>query len=514
VPPSISTYLAAEHTVSSVTTPTEAEAPRDAATLVVLREGRAGPEVLLTVRPQHLRFMGGATVFPGGAVASADLDPRWADASALSPERAAAQLGMERRDLALALFVCALREAFEEVGFIAGDGPTDRLRPEDAGDPQRFLERCLDFGIVLATDRLVAAGSWVTPLGSPVRFNARFFLTHGDPRWEPVPDPDEVESCHWVTPALALDDLGEGRALMAPPTIEMLQRLQAHSTITEMEAAVAGDALTGAGGVVSVRTSPLVHVVLAPNPSFMTGPGTNTYVVGTGPTVVIDPAVEDALYLDAVTAAAGEMSAILVTHRHPDHVGGVRALSGRTNAPVCAYGNEPAGGVDVRPLEDGEMIDVPGAPLRVLHTPGHAPDHVCFLQEGSASLFAGDNILGEGTAVIAPPEGDMDAYLSSLARLLDFHIDRIYPGHFRSLDGGREVIEGYLAHRAERERQIVSALDSGPRTAEDIVMDVYTDTPESLLPVAVQQVLAHLTSMERKGRVRSESPYWVIDVGD
>jgi glyoxylase-like metal-dependent hydrolase (beta-lactamase superfamily II) len=129
-------------------------------------------------------------------------------------------------------------------------------------------------------------------------------------------------------------------------------------------------------------------------------------------------------------------------------------------------------------------------------------------------LFAGDNILGEGTAVIAPPEGDMDVYLSSLERLLDFHIDRVYPGHFRPLDGGREVIEGYLAHRAERERQIVSALDSGPRTAEDIVMDVYTDTPESLLPVALQQVLAHLTSMERKGRVRSESPYWVLDVGD
>jgi glyoxylase-like metal-dependent hydrolase (beta-lactamase superfamily II) len=129
-------------------------------------------------------------------------------------------------------------------------------------------------------------------------------------------------------------------------------------------------------------------------------------------------------------------------------------------------------------------------------------------------LFAGDNILGEGTAVIAPPEGDMDVYLSSLYRLLEFHIDRVYPGHFRSLDGGREVIKGYLAHRAEREQQIVSALESGPRTADDIVMDVYADTPEPLRPVAVQQVLAHLASMERKGRVRSEGPYWVQEIGD
>jgi glyoxylase-like metal-dependent hydrolase (beta-lactamase superfamily II)/8-oxo-dGTP pyrophosphatase MutT (NUDIX family) len=495
-----------------MTAPNESEAPRDAATLVVLRQGRAGPEVLLTVRPQHLRFMGGATVFPGGAVAGADLDPRWSGASTLSAEEAAARLGTERRDLALGLFVCALREAFEEVGFIVGEGPTDELRPEDAEDPVRFLVRCLDSGVVLATDRLIAAGSWVTPLGSPVRFNARFFLTRARPGWEPVPDPGEVESCRWVTPARALDDLGKGRALMAPPTIEMLQRLQAHSTIAEMEAAVAGNPPTGAGGVVSVRTSPLVHVVLAPNPSFMTGPGTNTYVVGTGPTVVIDPAVEDEHYLDAVMAAAGELSAILVTHRHPDHVGGIQALSARTRAPVCAYGDEAAGGVDVRSLEDGELFDVPGAPLRVLHTPGHTPDHVCFLQEGSASLFAGDNILGEGTAVIAPPEGDMDVYLSSLTRLLDFDIDRIYPGHFRPLDGGREVIQGYLAHRAEREGQIVSALESGARTAEDIVMDIYADTPESLLPVAVQQVLAHLTSMQRKGRVRSESSYWVLEV--
>lgn len=494
--------------------PRDAGAPRDAATLVVLRETAAEPEVLLTVRPQHLRFMGGATVFPGGAVAPADLDPRWGDASALSSEAASARLGMERPDLALALFVCALREAFEEVGYIVGEGPTDRLRPKDAEEPGRFLERCLESGIVLATDTLIPAGSWVTPLGSPVRFNARFFLTRADPRWEPVPDPGEVDSCSWTTPARALDDLAAGRALMAPPTVEMLQRLRSHATIAEMEAAVAGDALTGSGAVVSVRTSPLVHVVVAPNPGLMTGPGTNTYVVGTGPTVVIDPAVDGETYIDSVAAAAGELSAILVTHRHPDHVGGIRALSARTDAPVRAYGDEPAGEVAVTPLADGEVLDVPGAPLRVLHTPGHAPDHVCFLQEGSASLFAGDNILGEGTAVIAPPEGDMDVYLSSLERLLEFHIDRVYPGHFRPLDGGREVIKGYIAHRAEREQQIVSALESGPRSVDDIVMDVYTDTPESLRPVAHQQVLAHLITMKRKGRVRSEGPYWGLEIGD
>lgn len=257
---------------------------------------------------------------------------------------------------------------------------------------------------------------------------------------------------------------------------------------------------TGGGGdVVSERLSSLVHVVLAPNPGLMTGPGTNTYIVGKGPACVIDPAVDDPEYLDQLFARAGEVSFILITHRHADHVGGVRAVARRSGCPVRAFGGEPVDGVAVEPLFDGEEVSITGATLRVLHTPGHASDHVCFHLEDSASLFAGDNILGEGTAVIAPPDGDMDAYLASLRRLRGLRIDRIFPGHFRPLDGGRAVIDGYLAHRQRRREAVLAALEGGAATHQEIVQVVYADTPPHLHPVAALQVQAMLESLEREG---------------
>ncbi|MGH2755259.1 MAG: hypothetical protein ACRDLB_12625, partial [Actinomycetota bacterium] len=290
---------------------------RPAATVVLMRDGDRGLEVLLTLRPKHLRFMGGAAVFPGGAVAAADRDPRWVARSALSPGDAAAALGDDDATSALGAYVCALREAFEEVGFLLGNGPVDDLERADADDPDAFLDDCIAHDVVLGTDELVPAGRWVTPAGSPIRFDTLFFLAGVEPGWEPVPDPNEVASCRWITPGEALAELAAGGLMMAPPTVEMLQRLEAYSGRSEAMEGLGGAGLKGAGHVLSVRLSPLVHVVLAPNPGLMTGPGTNTYVVGSGPTTVIDPAVPDQPYLDAVLEAAGEVAQILVTHRHP-----------------------------------------------------------------------------------------------------------------------------------------------------------------------------------------------------
>lgn len=484
--------------------------PRPAATVVLLRDSDRGLEVLLTVRPEHLRFMGGAVVFPGGALDRADLDPRWEEASALDGRRAADALGEDDGRAALGAFVCALREAFEEVGFIVGDGPLEQLARTDADHPTTFLERCLALGVSLGTDRLVPAGRWVTPLGAQVRFDTRFFLAEAPPGWAPAPDPEEVAEARWATPAEALAELSSGRAIMAPPTVETLQRLDQFET--------SADAMTGgpphsrsrASRVFTTRLSPLVQVVLAPNPGAMTGPGTNTYVVGTGPTLVIDPAVGDTSYMDALSAVGGDVEAILVTHRHPDHIGGVAALVERTGAPARAFGDADAGGVPVRPLADGEIVEVAGADLRALHTPGHASDHLCFLFEGPASLFAGDNILGEGTAVIAPPDGDMRAYLDSLRRLRGLNIDRIYPGHWRPLDGGRDVIERYIAHRKEREAAILTALEDGAATIEEIVARVYTDTPAQLHPIARFQALAHLQMLEDDDEVTRMGERWSL----
>ena len=474
----------------------DTKAPRPAATLVVLRDGPGGVEVLLTVRPRHLRFMGGATVFPGGAVDSADGDPRWAEACAspADPELRTA-------------CVCALREAFEEVGLLLAEGPA--IPRSSSHDATRFLDACLAAGARLRADRLVPGGRWVTPSGSPVRFDALFFLTEAPAGWAPEPDPAEVESVRWATPREALEDLAAGAALMAPPTIEMLQRLDGVASV-----AAALDAVTetpvGTPGILSTRVSPLVHVVLAPNPGLMTGPGTNTYVVGSGPSIVVDPAVPDADYVGEVARAAGEVAAIVVTHRHSDHTGGVSALREALGAPVeiRARGSEPVDGLDPRPLEDGELLHAGGTELRAVFTPGHASDHVCLYSERTATLFSGDTILGEGTAVIAPPDGDMGDYLDSLARLRELHVERIFPGHFRALNGGRDVIDGYVAHRRRREQRIVDALSGGAATVEEIVERAYDDTPRELHPAAAMSALAHLELLEREGRATSVDHRW------
>lgn len=482
--------------------------PRAAATLVIVRDGAEGLEVLLTVRPKHMRFMGGASVFPGGALAPTDTDPRWERCSARSGREAAQLLGEGDPARALGAFVCALRESFEEVGLLLADAEAGAFAPRAAGG---FLDACERARIKLRTDLLIPAGRWVTPLGAPVRFDARFFAVAAPSGWEPSPDTEEVEGCRWVTPAQALAELASGSVLMAPPTIEMLQRLDAYRTSEEALRGLAHVGV-GDGDVISVRVSPLVHVVLAPNPGLMTGPGTNTYIVGApgaAGTFVIDPAVDDPAYLEAVLGVAGEVRAILVTHRHADHTGGIHALVQATAAPVLAWGNEPIDGEPVRALDEGEVLDAGGVRLEALHCPGHASDHVCFFMRDAASLFAGDNVLGEGTAVIAPPDGDMRSFLATLERLSGLAIDRIYPGHFRPLDGGSRVIAELIAHRRARHAAVLRAVADGNRNIGDIVQAVYVDTPAALHPVARFSVQAHLEMAEAEGLVAQRGGDWI-----
>ncbi|MGH2819146.1 MAG: MBL fold metallo-hydrolase [Actinomycetota bacterium] len=483
---------------------------RPAATLVVLKDSPEGPQVLLTRRPREMRFMGGAVVFPGGAVASADLDPRWEAASALSPAGAARLLGEPDPAAALAALVCALRESFEEVGFLAGRGPLQRLGREEAEDPGRFLERCLELSIVLGTDRLVPAGRWVTPAGAPARFDTRFFATAAAPGWRPEPHPTEVAGRKWATPAAALADLAAGRASMAPPTVDTLQVLEGRADVAAALEALGGRVARGPGATVTALLAPLVHVAVAPNPGPLTGPGTNTYVIGGGPRMILDPAVDDPDFLSVVLEAAGEVAAVLVTHRHPDHTGGVRAIVERTGAPVRAFSGEAVEGVTIRPLRDSEVVEAGGVALRALHTPGHAADHLCFFLEDERILFSGDNVLGEGTSVIAPPDGNMRAYLGSLRRMRALPARRIFPGHFRALEAAPDVLDGYIAHRAEREARIIAALAAGDANIDEIVERAYSDTPQEMHQVAKLSAHAHLEMLEEDGRVTRGAGTWSL----
>ncbi|MGH2530133.1 MAG: MBL fold metallo-hydrolase [Actinomycetota bacterium] len=236
--------------------------------------------------------------------------------------------------------------------------------------------------------------------------------------------------------------------------------------------------------------------VLAPNPGIRELEGTNTWIVGDGPTVVIDPGPDDPGHVREVAREAGPLAAFLLTHDHPDHAPGARALAAATGAPVYAA-RPPEGG---NRMADGQRIAARDLTLTAVATPGHSPDHVVYFEERHRSLFTGDAVLGRGTSVIDPPEGDLTAYLRSLRRMGELSPRVIYPGHGPIVLDGPGKLEEYLEHRADREEQVLAALGAGLRTPEEIVPAIYGDHPVDLHDLAARSVLAHLLKLENEGR--------------
>ncbi len=254
-----------------------------------------------------------------------------------------------------------------------------------------------------------------------------------------------------------------------------------------------------------------VTVALGQNPGVFTGPGTNTYLVGTGPEkILLDTGEGRESYLPVLQAAMERagctgLQEIVLTHGHGDHLGGVSGIRerfGPLRVSKLPYGPFDAGrDLDAVALSDGDCVRTDGATLRAVHTPGHAPDHLCFVLEEEGSLFSGDNVLGVGTTVIPMGTGDLSQYMDSLARLLELAPTRIYPAHGPAIERGEEKIREYIAHREAREEQVYDALADAPRTPMEIVREVYAAYPEKLYPAAAQSVTQHLQKLEADGRV-------------
>jgi glyoxylase-like metal-dependent hydrolase (beta-lactamase superfamily II) len=253
--------------------------------------------------------------------------------------------------------------------------------------------------------------------------------------------------------------------------------------------------------------APGVRRLVARNPGFMTGPGTNTYLVGTQPCAVIDPGPHDPVHIERILeAAGGRVSAILVTHTHPDHSPAVAALAQSTGAEVLGrgppvHGRQDATFAPTRVLNDGDVVRVDDLALRAIHTPGHASNHLCYLLEGAGMLFSGDHVMQGSTVVIGPPDGDMKVYLQSLARLQREPVTRIAPGHGTVIEDAQSEVARLIAHRLQREAKVVERLRrAGRATIDVLVASVYDDVDPRLHPVAKGSLLAHLLKLEADGR--------------
>lgn len=272
-----------------------------------------------------------------------------------------------------------------------------------------------------------------------------------------------------------------------------------------------------AAGVVT-QLAPDVRRIVAPNPGVMTGSGTNTYLIGERDVAVIDPGPFVEAHVAAIQEAApGPIRWILATHTHRDHSPAAQALAEATGA--ARIGQPPPDGprqdrgfAPDTVMQDGQALQTGEFTLRALHTPGHAPNHLCFLHEGLGWLFTGDHIMNGSTVVIDPPDGSMTEYLASLRRLRGMELGKLAPGHGELLDDPRGEIDWIIAHRLEREARIVAALSPvQEKTEEELVAEVYEEVDPHLHGVAMRTLLAHLVKLEDEERARDTGSGWVLE---
>ena len=549
---------------------TPAADARRAASLILLRDAEQGMQVLMLRRAERdgdLRS--GACVFPGGV-----LDARDAEAHALclglDDADASAKLGVAAGGLDY--WVAAVRECFEEVGLLmacgadgqAFDAATrsaelhpwrDRLNTGQAS----LAEFCRAFNLRPDLRGLAYYSHWLTPPGVPKRFDTRFFCALAPAGQVATADLSEAVELMWVTPEQAMS--AERDLKLLPVTRRTLLDLSRFNTAVEacaeaqarrdiplvmprratsnkgmrillpheMPYAEVGRLDPQGRGDVScelvagraVQLSARVWRVTAPNPGPMTGPGTNSYFVGdpqSGDWAVIDPGPADDAHTPALLAAApGRIGRILVTHTHMDHSPGAVALARATGAPVFGRVATHAPGQDAQfapqaELQHGQRITLGGSTtLRVIHTPGHASNHLCYLLEEEKLLFTGDHVMQGSTVVINPPDGDMAAYLRALQALLYEDLEWLAPGHGFLVADPHAVVRALIAHRLKREAKVSQALQRlGPCGVETLLPEVYADVPPALHPMARRSLLAHLLKLEGDGVVMREGDEWQL----
>lgn len=548
--------------------------PRPAATVILARNVHDGIEVFMMERTTAVEFAKGMHVFPGGALDRADHLPEIASLCVgLDDQKASQTLGIEQGGLAY--WIAAIRECFEESGLLLGYRGNDQLlrlaqeeadrlaalRLEMAQNKLSFLDILTREQVKAATDQIAYYSHWVTQAGRPRRYDTRFFVAQAPEGQIALEDQHETVGQIWVRPDQAIDMHREGALNLMFPTIKTLESLAPFKHVEELleyarkprpkqvMAPVTGLSRAGESHTLipgdyayaeikkldpnnqgaccayiqpgqAVAIGPDVLRVTAANPGMMTGPGTNSYLIGNAQegVAVIDPGPLLDEHIDALMAAApGPIRWVLCTHTHLDHSPAAARIKELTGASILGMPapNLPNQDQTFAPdhiVQHLEQLNIAGTSIRVIHTPGHASNQVCFLLEPQKLLFTGDHIMQGSTVVITPPDGNMIEYLASLRLLLEIDIEHFAPGHGFLMDKPTENVERILIHRQERENKVVNALKKAgqPAALAELVKLAYDDTPEKLHAVAQKSLLAHLEKLRTESRACLSDAGWSL----
>lgn len=484
--------------------------PREAAAVVLFQRTSKGVQVFWLEREQKLRFAGGFFAFSGGRVDKTDV---------LIPVA-----GLAAPDSKWV--VTAARELFEETGVLKARG-AGKLAALELDELRRaLLSETIDFGALLEqrglsldAEDFVPAGRWITPPYVPFGFDARFFLVESEPSHFAHVWKGELASGQWITPLEALARWEAGTALLHPPNLHGLQVMSRFTDVPTAARALSTPPFCADFTSERIEFQRGITLFALVTPTLPPATHTNAYVLGTGECLVVDPGSPDdeeidrlIRFLQAIEGEGMKAKAIVLTHHHGDHVGGVRRLVEALGLPVWAHERTAdRSPVKVaRLLHDGEVLELAGPmPMKwkVLHTPGHARGHITLVDERSRAAVVGDMVAGYGTIVIDPPEGEMAEYLRQLARLEALPVGTIYPSHGPVIPDGPAKLQEYALHRAWREAKVLEAIASFGKPAElsDVVPCAYDDVAAFVWPIAERNTAAIIEKLVAEGRVVSRT---------